>query len=255
MRLVSLVNFRDVGGQRTGDGRRVRRGVVYRSGHLGGISPADLAALERAGIRTVIDFRTAQDVTEDGQPIVPRGARHVRLPMGDPARGPSDLRSLLGRAEPAELGRHLAGGGAERIMIQAAEALVTEQRRGYGEMLRELAARDGVPAIVHCSAGKDRTGWAASLLLLIAGVPESDIVEHYVESNRHRVETNAATLARVRDGVDPEWIRPFLECRPSYARASLDALRAGWGDVDAYATDGLGVSRAELVALRERLIE
>jgi protein-tyrosine phosphatase len=254
MRLASLVNFRDVGGHPTLDGRRVRRGVVYRSAHLGGISSADMAALERAGIRTVIDFRTSIDLEEDGQPVVPRGARHVRLPMGNPARMPADLRDTLGRAAPAELERRLGAGGAEQMMIQLAEALVLEQRAGFGEMLRQLAVADAVPAIMHCSAGKDRTGWAASLLLLIARVPDAAIVDHYVESNRHRVEANAAALARVREGVDPEWIRPFLECRPVYARASLDAMREAWGDVDRYVTEGLGVSRPDLAALRERLV-
>jgi protein-tyrosine phosphatase len=253
--LRSVTNFRDIGGARTWDGRRVRTGVVYRSGHLADVDAADLARLEALGIRTVIDFRTRSDVASDGGSPLPRGAKHVPLPIGDPARAPTDLRELVMGDDRGAVQRHLGSGRAVQMMLGAAEALVVEQRPQYGAMLRQLARAEALPALVHCSAGKDRTGWAASLLLLIAGVGDDAIVSHYAESDVHRAEANARALARLPRDVDPEWLRPFFECRPEYARASLAVLRARWGDVDRYALDGLGVSCAELGALRSSLVE
>jgi len=253
--LRKVTNFRDVGGATTHDGRRVRRGVVYRSGHLADVTREDLAVLEDLGIRTVIDLRTRSDVDEDGGAPLPRGSQRVHLPIGDPARAPMDLRALILGEDRSAMQRHLGDARAVRMMLEAAEALVTEHCAQYGAMLRRLAQPGALPAIVHCSAGKDRTGWAASLLLLIAGVPDAEIVAHYVESDVHRAAENARALARAPEGIDPEWLRPFFECRPEYAHASLAALRAKWGDAERYALDALGLGAADLAALRSTLVE
>jgi protein-tyrosine phosphatase len=255
LRLRSVINFRDIGGRPTGDGRRVREGVVYRSGHLADISADDLAALEASGIRTVVDLRTTSDMEVDGGQRLPRGATRVHLPIGDPAQAPMDLRELIFGADRAVLEQHLGHGQAEQMMMDAAEGLVLEQRPRFGEMLRRLAKPGALPAIVHCSAGKDRTGWAASLLLLIAGVPDEAIIAHYIESDVHRAAENTAALARVPEGVDADWLRPFFECRAEYAATSLATLRRAYGEVDAYVKEGLGLSPGELGALREELVE
>ena len=249
-----MVNFRDVGGHPTRDGRRVRRGVVYRSGHLGHLSDDDAARLESVPVRSVIDFRTNLDIDGDGGTGRLPSAKRVHLPMGDPATG-DDLRALLMSGDRETLAQHLGDGQAEAMMTRAARALVLEQREGYAGMLRHLAGPEATPAIVHCSAGKDRTGWAASLLLLIAGVAEDLVLAHYTASDEHRAEENERVLRRVPPGVDPEWIRPFLECRPAYARASIEALVDEWGDIETYVTVGLAVSEGELDRLRERLVE
>jgi protein-tyrosine phosphatase len=183
LELRSIVNFRDIGGHRTRSGRSVRRGCVYRSGHLAQASEGDLERLRGAGIRCVIDFRTTGDMAGDGGARLPGGARRVHLPMGDPSRAATEIRTLLFDGDRVTMEAQLGDGGAEQMMLDAARALVLERTREYGEMVRTLAAEDALPAIVHCSAGKDRTGWAASLLLLMLDVPEEAIVAHYAESD------------------------------------------------------------------------
>ena len=187
--LRSVTNFRDIGGHSTQSGGRMREGVVFRSGHLSNISAEDRAILESLGIRTVVDFRTGADIATDGGAKLP-DVRRVHAPMGDPAKAPTDLRALVESADPEALALHLGDGQAAGIMNDAVEALVLDQRGGYARMLRALAEPEGTPAIIHCSAGKDRTGWGASLLLLIAGVADDTIVNHYLESNLHRVDEN-----------------------------------------------------------------
>ena len=252
--LRSVVNFRDIGGYETVTGRLVQRGRVYRSGHLANISDPDLRQLGELGVRCVIDFRTGSDASLDGGSPLPQGARRVQLPMGDPASAPMDIREMLTGNDPEAAERHLGDGQATQLMLDAAEALVVEHCEAYGLMLQELASKDGLPAIVHCSAGKDRTGWAASLLLAIAGVADEAIIDHYVESNRYRVVENARALESLPAGIDPEWMRPFYECRPAYARASLAIMRERWGDVDRYALEGLDVPTRDLETLREQLL-
>jgi protein-tyrosine phosphatase len=253
-RLRTISNFRDVGGCATRDGRRVRTGRLFRSGHLGGASDEDLARLAELGIRTVIDFRGPQDEDADGGGRLPDGARLVRIPMSDPATG-GDIRGLLYRSDAAGLERILGGGGAERMMCQAAAGLVTERCAEFGALLRGLAALHPLPALMHCSAGKDRTGWAASLVLLVLGVAEDEVIEHYLLSNLHRRDENEQLLANPRDGMDPEWIRPFLEVRADYARAALDAATGRFGSFDAYVERGLGIDPPTLARLRSEMLE
>jgi protein-tyrosine phosphatase len=250
----TIGNFRDVGGCAARGGRRVRTGVLFRSGHLGAASDEDLARLGRLGIRTVIDFRGPRDEAGDGARRLPPGARLVRLPIGDPAAG-GEIRDLLGRSDAAGLERILGGGGAERMMCEAAAGLVTGRCAEFGALLRGLAAEHRLPALMHCSAGKDRTGWAASLVLLVLGASEDDVIEHYLLSNRHRREENERLLASARDGLDPEWIRPFLEVRVEYARAALDAVARRFGSFEAYVETGLGVDGATVERLRARFVE
>ena len=230
----TISNFRDVGGWPTREGRRVRTGRLFRSGHLGGASDEDLARLAGLGIRTVIDFRGAQDEDADGPSRLPAGARRVNIPMSDPA-GASDIRELLYRSDAA--------------------GLVTERCAEFGALLRGLAALHPLPALMHCSAGKDRTGWAASLVLLVLGVDEELVIEHYLLSNEQRREENDRLLANHRPGMDPEWIRPFLEVRPDYARAALAAADERFGSFDAYVEVGLGVDAEMLARLRAELLE
>ena len=250
----TISNFRDVGGHPTRDGRRVRTGLLFRSGHLGGASDEDLARLAGLGIRTVIDFRGPQDERDEGAGRLPPGARLVQLPMSDPAAG-SEIRDLLTRADAAGLERLLGGGGADRMMRRAAAGLVTDRRAEFGALLRGLAVDHPLPALMHCSAGKDRTGWAASLVLLVLGARVDDVIEHYLLSNLHRREENARVLANPRDGLDPEWIRPFLEVRAEYARAALDAVAKQFGSFEAYVESGLAVDAATRERLRARLLE
>jgi protein-tyrosine phosphatase len=250
----TISNFRDVGGRSTRDGRRVRSGRLFRSGHLGAASDDDLARLADLGIRTVIDFRGPQDEDADGRGRLPDGARLVRIPMGDPASA-NDIRGLLYRSDAAGLERILGGGGSERMMCQAAAGLVTERCAEFGALLRGLAAQHPLPALMHCSAGKDRTGWAASLVLLVLGVAEGEVIEHYLLSNLHRRDENEQLLANPREGMDPELIRPFLEVRADYARSALDAANEHFGSFDAYVERGLGIDAPTLDRLRAELLE
>lgn len=253
IRLERVANFRDLGGHTTRDGRRVAKGRLLRSGHLGNATESDLEALAKYGLRRVFDFRTASDIELEGADRLTPGAECVLLPMPDPARG-SDIRALMENASPDDMEGIFGGGKAEQMMIESAAGLVRERREPYALFLKALARTDHVPALFHCSAGKDRAGWAGSVVLLTLDVPEEQVVEQYLLSNRAADEIVAQSQERGR-----EWwhdsLAPLIGVREEYIRASFDAVRSDWGSFDAYLEKGLGIRDAEREAIRENLLE
>jgi len=164
--LEGAFNFRDLGGYATGDGRVVRRGLLYRSDTLHRLTPGDLERLRGLDLRTVIDLRAADELEEHG---AGRLAGHDvavhNLPMFD------DTRSL-GIDEVA----------AEEPVAKLAELYVQMVEQGAATLARAvelLAAPGGMPAVFHCMAGKDRTGIVAGLLLDTLGVPDDVIAADY----------------------------------------------------------------------------
>ena len=145
-------------------------------------------------------------------------------------------------------------GRAAAMMIDSAADLVRERREAYAEFLTELARPESLPALFHCSAGKDRAGWAGSLVLLALGVEEEQVVEQYLLSNQN--------LAGIRERLETaddagwaEYLRPFLEVRREYIESSFAAVREGWGSFEDYLAEGLAISDAQLAQLRESLLE
>jgi protein-tyrosine phosphatase len=249
--LEGVINFRDVGGHRTTTGATVRTGWIYRAAHFGNATDADLAMLEQLDVRLYIDFRGPGDIEADGHNRMPPGSRLVSIPMFDPA-GANDIRTMLSSGTPAEIEAAFGGGRAHDAMLRGAVALVTQPDRvaGYSLMLRALIDAE-TPAVIHCSAGKDRTGWGATLLLLLLGVHEATVIEHYLESNKHRA--NRAAVATT-PKVDIELLRPFFEVRSQYARAALDAMHATYGGIESYVRDGLGIADTDVTRFRERML-
>ena len=254
--LEGVRNFRDIGGHRTVDGRRVRTGEVYRAAHLAEATDADLAVLESLGVRVVIDFRGPAEIEAEGEDRLPRGARLVPIPMYDPARA-NDVRALLYTSPPHVVAEVYGNGRAAEAMRQGSVVFVTDATRveQYAQMFRTIIETDGA-VVFHCAAGKDRTGWAASLLLLALGVPEHTVVDHYLESNLHRRERSSARLAEFEAaGFDIEILQPFFDVREEYKRAALEALEQHWGGIEGYIHDGLGITEVELARVRARMLE
>lgn len=252
-RFDRVFNFRDLGGHTTRDGRRVARGRLLRSGHLGHASDADVAILARYGLRRVFDFRTASDIELEGADRLPPGASNVQLPMPDPAKG-ADIRRLMSENAPEKLPEIFGGGRAEAMMRASAAGLVRERREPYAQFLRELARADACPALFHCSAGKDRAGWAGSVVLLALGVPEDQVVEQYLLSNR-AAQDIIARNSQPGSAWGHELFAPLIGVRAEYVEASFEAVREDWGDFDGYLHRGLGISEAEREAIRRNLLE
>ena len=248
-----VANFRDMGGHTTHDGRRLAPGRLLRAGHLGHATDKDLALLEPYGLQRVFDFRTAADIKLEGEDRLTSQAQCVRLPMPDPAKG-TDIRALMENSTPADLDGIFGNGKAEQMMIDTSAGLVRERREPYALFLKALADGSQVPALFHCSAGKDRAGWAGSVVLLSLGVPEDEVIEQYLLSNRSAEEI----LNRNRENGQNFWhdaLAPLIGVQESYIQSSFDTVAADWGDFDTDLSEGLGVTNEEREALRANLLE
>jgi protein-tyrosine phosphatase len=251
-----VVNFRDFGGSPTSDGGRVRRGVLFRSAHFGEATEADIALLERLGVQVVIDFRGPNEKSEEGHNRLPAGVREVLIPMYDPARG-NDPRVVLYSAAPEEVARVYPPGRAFEQMVNASESFVahTDRARQYGEMLRAIIEADGSPILIHCSAGKDRTGWGAAVVHLALGVPREHIVADYMLSNSYRRNRAARLDELTRAGLDPELLAPFFGVHEDYINQSFAAVDRHYGGVESYLRDGLRVDDDSIERFRRAMIE
>lgn len=248
-----VANFRDMGGHTTPDGRRLAPGRLLRAGHLADASDADVARLEGYGLRRVFDFRTAADIAQEGKDRLPSSAENILLPMPDPAKG-ADIRELMIGTTVDDLHGIFGEGKAESMMIESAAGLVRERREPYSLFLKALARPGHVPALFHCSAGKDRAGWAGSVVLLSLGVPEDQVIEQYLLSNRAGDEI----IARQAEAGNSFWheaLAPLVGVREEYIQSSLNAVAEDWGDFDNYLHNGLGVTTEEREALRKNLLE
>lgn len=253
LQFEKVANFRDMGGHTTHDGRRLAPGRLLRAGHLAHATDDDIALLEPFGLKRVFDFRTAKDIEQEGEDRLTSQAESILLPMPDPAKG-ADIRDLMENAGPEDMDRIFGDGKAEQMMIESAAGLVRERREPYSLFLKALAEPTHVPALFHCSAGKDRAGWAGSVVLLTLGVPEDQVIEQYLLSNR----AGAEIIERSKQQGNAWWhdaLAPLIGVRESYIQSSFDAVTADWGDFETYLSQGLGLSDAEREAIQNNLLE
>ncbi|MDT0344315.1 tyrosine-protein phosphatase [Streptomyces litchfieldiae] len=256
--LTGVRNFRDVGGLPTTDGAWVRHGVLYRSGHLAYATPADRAFLSGLGLRTVFDFRNSADQALEGQDVPLPGVRNVNLPLNEPTDG-AEFWALVRDGSFAALRAELTDGQGVAMMIDSYREMILTRTAEHGQVLRTLAAGD-VPALLHCSAGKDRAGLTVALTLLAVGVARDTILTDYLESNAphrrylvRRGEAAEGAGAALPEEV-AELLAPLFDARAEYLLAAFELMDSRWGGTETYLTEGLGLTPEDRERLRGLLV-
>jgi len=246
--LEGAQNFRDLGGYPAEAGRRVRWGRVFRSDSLAALSDTDLRYLERIGLRLVCDFRGDAEVEDEPNRLAGRPPfLYWRQPLGDASVQPSEWRR---RFESGELGDVDAS-----WLTRSYRGMMDQCGVEIGAVFRRLAREDGLPAVLHCTAGKDRTGVSAALLLLLLGVPRELVLEDYALTGRYTGDRIRAAERFFRErGVDPSSVSALMGSEPSTLAGALDHLEATHGGVERWARERAGLDDAELAALREALL-
>ncbi|MFC9324742.1 tyrosine-protein phosphatase [Kitasatospora sp. NPDC057015] len=240
LHLASAPNFRDAGGYRTADGSWVRMGVVYRSGDLSRLTDQDLAKLRRLGVQEVFDLRTPAE----------RKAAPDRLPAGATAHDAN----VLGVADTGQFSV-ASPQAAVQVMIDAERTMVSADsaKAAYHSVFESLVERDDEGVLFHCTAGKDRTGWASAALLTALGVPRATVEADYLASNTYRAAENAATLAQLPPAYQAVY-KPLLDVRAEYLNAGFDEVQQKFGSFDDYLRSGLGLDKRDLRDLRSQLL-
>ncbi|MFG2947227.1 tyrosine-protein phosphatase [Streptomyces adustus] len=239
IKLDGTTNFRDAGGYRTTDGSWVRMGVVYRSDALDRLTTADLAKLERLGISVDYDLRTTSERT--GAPDrVPSGARYV---VANVIGDDSNVFAMPTTAE-----------AAAQMMVDGEKAMVsgTTAKAAYSEVFAGIVA-DADGSLYHCTAGKDRTGWASATLLTALGVPRETVMADYLASNTYRAAVNAATLAAM-PAAQAAVYKPMLDVRAEYLNSGFAEVKDKYGSFASYEKKALGIDPGELRRLKSQLL-
>lgn len=259
--LVGAPNMRDLGGLVGVDGRRVRSGRLFRASALGRLTDADVEVLRGLDLRTVIELRGDVEVDLAPPDRLPEPVPEVAvLPVFD-AEHPVFLyvgAVLLGEGASDDFGT-LVEEGSPAAMAALYRWLVhgSAPRANFGTALRLLANPGVLPALVHCSAGKDRTGWFTTVVLTILGVSRSDIEGDYLSTNVFSAPVNQAIMAAMREkrpDLDDELVLPVLEARIDYLAAAYAEVEQEYGSFDRYLRDGLDLDAGALAAIRENLL-
>jgi protein-tyrosine phosphatase len=239
LNLSGASNFRDLGGYPGRDGRIVRWRQIFRSNHLGHLTEADIEALRPLGLKSPFDFRGSEEraaatcglaeIAVHSLPIEPTvvAALRARLAAGV-ALSPAD---------------------ALDVMRDSYRNYVRYNTPNFRALFAHLL-EDRAPLVIHCTAGKDRTGFACALILHALAVPEEVIAEDYLLTNRfYRRDPGAS-------GDLPDDVKQVLgSVEASFLAAAFEAISADYGDLESYFSEGLGLGAGERAALEARYLE
>jgi protein-tyrosine phosphatase len=248
--------MRDIGGWRACGGQ-VRNGLLYRSARLAELRGEGVAALTRLGIRSVYDLRTAEERTHTPD-RVPPGVNYVVVDVlrDLPGLRPGELVNVLADPKAAEsvLGGQQVTSAIEqgyRHVINLPSALT-----GYRRLFGDLAEPARMPALLHCTTGKDRTGWAVAALLLLLGVTEDDVYADYLLTNKQLLPAMRPIVDRfVAAGGEADLLAPVIGLLAEYLVISVDEMRQRFGSIEGYFYEGLGLDSHTDEHLRTTFVE
>ncbi|MDA8456034.1 tyrosine-protein phosphatase [Acidovorax sp. GBBC 3334] len=235
LNLSGATNFRDLGGYAGQDGRRVRWRRIYRSDHLAGLTAEDARAIAVLGLRRAVDFRGAHE----------RATLPYELP-GVAYRALSIEPTVVQRAKEMALSGHeMTAAIAAELMRDTYRAFVANNAPEFAALFAHLLESD-VPLVFHCTAGKDRTGFAAAMILLTLGVPRDVVMQDYLLTNGLYQRP-----AQLHGSAPDEVLNVLWRVQEDFLEAALQAVESDHGGVDRYLEQRLGVGAAE----RERLAQ
>ncbi len=236
--LQGASNFRDLGGYPGHGGRPVRWRRLFRSAHLGALSDADRALLQQLGVSRAFDFRGVHE--RAGEPYQLPGLQQHSL-----AIEPSVVQRMQ---DMLAAGERLDAAAAGRLMRELYQSLVNDQAHRFAAMFEQLL-QDDAPAVLHCTAGKDRTGYAAALILLALGVPRELVMQDFLLSNDLYRRPDLPATQTPREALEVLW-----RVEVGFLQAALDAVDAEHGGIERYFEQRLGLGPAARRTLAQRYL-
>ena len=237
--LQGASNFRDVGGYRNADGRRVRRGQVFRSDHLAGLTDEDRVRLQSLGIAHSLDFRGAAECA--ATPYALAGVQRVALTIEPTVIARMQALVAQGVVPTTE--------ETVDLMRETYRNFVNHNAATFGRFLKHLLEQP-TPQVFHCTAGKDRTGFAAALLLSALGVDRPTIEQDYLLTNQLYKRD-----ARLEGQGHPHVMKVLWQVQSEFLHAAFDAVDAQHGGMRDYLHGAIGLDPQELAALQAMLLE
>jgi protein-tyrosine phosphatase len=241
--LQGASNLRDLGGWPAAGGRRVRRGLLYRAPALVGLTTEDEATIAALGLRTICDLRGLRERAVN--PVVLGDVQNIHLPI-EPSVG-AGLRDIL---RTGQASGHVSPADMFALLREAYEAYALLSVGQYRRLFEHILAPGGLPLLLHCSAGKDRTGFGSALILTALGVAWEDVLTDYLATNlqwRREIASKLDLPAEVADVL--------LSAHKDLLTAAFDAARRAHGSMDAYLETEVGLDAPARARLAELLLE
>lgn len=245
-RLASIDNFRDVAGTGAGyagaHGKNVNKGVFYRANAIVP-NAADMATLTGLKLSTVYDLRSDDEVSQK-QDVLPAGVTYKRIPILS-----GNINEMLGKIKSPE--------DARKMMQDMNRAFVLGdvEKAKFNELLTNMANTNG-GQVFHCTAGKDRTGWASAVLLSLAGVSSQTITNDYLLTNEYAKDSIAKNTEGLKRAFGDAYVNflPLVTVEESFLKAGLDQVTTTYGSMDKYLTEGLGLTPDTIGKLKAKLL-
>lgn len=265
--MSATANFRDYGGYLTQSGRQVMWGKLFRTGHMGEMNDRDIAVLSQLNIQAVCDFRRPEEAAKQPS-LLPQGLQPTAIPISPGSA--IDLFSAISDQAIDEA-------KIDAFMQDINHDLVINHQPSYRAMFDQLLASADAGSIIHCSAGKDRTGFGGLLLLSALGVSDDDIMADYLLTNQYvniereiarwtanygtdQTETGIADSDKVkaaREAINAhqgefnhQALAVILKVKASYLQTAINTIKAEFGSTISYLEQQIGLSSSELSRLK-----
>lgn len=263
LNVEGMNNFRDMGGYAAADGKTVRWGKLYRSDHIHKTTDAGLAYIRKLGIRTIIDYRSADEISKYPNRVIDGGIVSYHL---DPAAHTAELSAQFSAAKEDE-DRNLVNKITEQkkkgaladqydIVMAQYHNFVNEPKsqQAFARMLQIAADPSAAPLVQHCRGGKDRTGFGAMLLLGVLGVGRADLIADYMITYENRIERNRVKMdgykKLTQDADVLAYLYSLIDTKPEFISASIDAIGKEYGGIVEYAKRALNISDETISILK-----
>tara|TARA_Y100001970_G_scaffold266891_1_gene356159 strand:- start:703 stop:1473 length:771 start_codon:yes stop_codon:yes gene_type:complete len=246
--LTGAMNCRDIGGYTADGGRHVRTNALFRSDRLSNLTDDDREELASYGIRTVVDFRTSAESNRDISRLWPTVTTHAPLPIGDEI---AQQKEFVDRIRAGEITSVTVDDVADSYI-----EMLSASGAQFNSFLDLAADLDCWPLLFHCTAGKDRTGIAAALVLELCGVDRESVLDDYELTNALRSERRINELRPSLEaaGADVEAIRPALSAPRDAMAQTLHHLDSRYGGVEDFLIGQLGTYPETIATLRLNMV-
>lgn len=245
VKLQGTINFRDIGGYQTSNGKHVKWGRIYRSAALDKLTGDDLKKLQSMALAYDLDFRGPHEV-DIAPDRIPANVIRISLPAGSENVGDSNyMKNMLNQADK------------DSSLIKFYSDLSPFTAR-YKPVFHQLLLLSKDSSLVfHCSAGKDRTGIAAALILYALGVSEKTIMEDYVATNYYRKSVNEAAIAVMKSqyGMTDATAKSMMAAKEGYLNATFASIKNKYGNIENYLEKEMGLDKRSLQKLRQNYLE
>lgn len=246
--MLNRINFRDFGGGVTLDGRKIRTGLLYRSGVLQKLNDEDLAYVKVLNVQHVIDFRSIEE--QDRVPAFLPGKIKISMPCNIDRMTRERLRPLLLRRKADDRIMNVIDGVYSDMVDMMAEPM--------GRLISLILTPGALPLIIHCRAGKDRTGFAVAMIQWFLGMDRDSIYKEYLRSNDFLMPKISKAIKRLRYitiGLFPQGnLQAAFEVKEKYLSTAMKKVDQSYGGIENYLMS-TGITSAQLEQLRSILLE